>query len=79
METQISIKQSSLILQNLIKIGYSRSVKKTLAQLFSCEFCEISKNTLSYRTPLVATSIISKGTVTFLLLLLLLGQSAESV
>ena len=59
METQISIKQSSLILQNLIKIGYSRSVKKTLAQLFSCEFCEISKNTLSYRTPPAAASAIS--------------------
>ena len=28
--------------------------KKTLAQLFSCEFCEISKNTFSYRTPPVA-------------------------
>ena len=25
--------------------------KETLAQLFSCEFCEISKNTFSYRTP----------------------------
>ena len=28
----------------------------TLAQVFSCEFSEISKNTLSCRTPLVATS-----------------------
>ena len=26
--------------------------QKTLAQVFSCEFCEISKNTFSYRTPL---------------------------
>ena len=26
--------------------------KETLAQVFSCEFCEISKNTYSYRTPL---------------------------
>ena len=25
--------------------------KETLAQVFSCEFCEISKNTLFYRTP----------------------------
>ena len=25
--------------------------KETLAQVFSCEFCEISKNTFSYRTP----------------------------
>ena len=30
--------------------------KKTLAQVFSCEFCEISKNTFYYRTPLVAAS-----------------------
>ena len=26
--------------------------KETLAQVFSCKFCEISKNTLFYRTPL---------------------------
>ena len=30
--------------------------KETLAKVFSCEFCEISKNTFSYRTPLVAAS-----------------------
>ena len=28
--------------------------KETLAQAFFCEFCDISKNTFSYRTPLVA-------------------------
>ena len=27
-----------------------------LAQVFSCEFCEISKNTFLHRTPLVAAS-----------------------
>ena len=26
--------------------------KETLGQLFSCEFCEISKNTFFHRTPL---------------------------
>ena len=31
--------------------------KETLAQVFSCEFCEISKNTFSYRMPLVAASV----------------------
>ena len=31
--------------------------KETLAQVFSCEFYEISKNTFSYRTPLVAASV----------------------
>ena len=30
--------------------------KETLAQMFSCEFCEISKSTFSYRTPPVAAS-----------------------
>ena len=34
---------------NLIK-------KETLAQVFSCEFCEISKNIFSYRISLVAAS-----------------------
>ena len=32
--------------------------KETLAQVFSCEFCEISKNTFFYRTPLVAACIL---------------------
>ena len=30
--------------------------KKTLQQVFSCEFSEIYKNTFYYRTPLVAAS-----------------------
>ena len=30
--------------------------KESLAQGFSCEFCEISKNTFFYRTPPVAAS-----------------------
>ena len=29
-------------------------LKKTLAQVFSCEFCEIFKNTHFWRTPLAA-------------------------
>ena len=31
--------------------------KEALTQVFSCEFCEISKNTSSYRTPPLAASI----------------------
>ena len=31
--------------------------KQTLAQVFPCEFCEISKKTFSYRTPPVAASL----------------------
>ena len=34
--------------------------KETLAQVFSCEFCESSKNTFSYRTPSLAASINRK-------------------
>ena len=32
--------------------------KITLVQVFSCEFCEISKNTFSYRKPPVAASVV---------------------
>ena len=32
------------------------SKKETLTQVFSCEFCQILKNTFSYRRPLVAAS-----------------------
>ena len=31
-------------------------MKETLAQVYSCEFCEISINTFFYSTPLVAAS-----------------------
>ena len=59
----LDISQNSLenTCQNLFfnKVADLRPVtllKKTLAQVFSCEFCEISKNAFSYRTPLVAAS-----------------------
>ena len=32
--------------------------KESLAQVFSCEFCEISKNTFPWRTPQVTASKI---------------------
>ena len=34
--------------------------KETPAQVFSCKFCEISNNTFSYRTLLVAASVLWK-------------------
>ena len=34
------------------------NLKKSLAQVFSCEFCEIFKNKFSYRTPPVVASKI---------------------
>ena len=37
-------------LMNVIK-------KETLAQVFSCEFCKISKSTFSYKTPTVTASL----------------------
>ena len=32
--------------------------KEALTQVFSCEFCQISKNTFFHRIPLVAASVI---------------------
>ena len=32
-------------------------IKESLVQVFSCEFCKISKNTYFYRTPLLAASV----------------------
>ena len=44
---------------------------KTLAQVFSCEFCEISKKTFLYTTALVAACVVSKE-------LLLLRKNAKA-
>ena len=42
----------------LVKLRALNFIKKeALAQVFSCKFCEISKNTFSYRTPPVAASV----------------------
>ena len=45
--------------------------KETLAQVISCEFCEVSKNTFSYRTPPLAASKLK-------MLLRLFGVSENS-
>ena len=34
--------------------------KESLVQVFSCEYCEISKNTFVYRIPLVVGSVFLK-------------------
>ena len=39
--------------------------KETVAQVFSCEFCEIFKNTFSYRTPSVNVSAPSVAASAF--------------
>ena len=46
-----------------IKNVLRNSAKFTGKQVFSCEFCEISKNTFCYKTPLVAASADGDNTV----------------
>ena len=59
--TTCSVKNAFLeISQNSQKNAYARVSflkKVTLAQVFSCEFCEIFKNIFFYRTPRVAVSV----------------------
>ena len=47
----------SLFFNKVTGQAYSFIKKEILAQVFSCEFCEISKNTYFYRTPPVAASV----------------------
>ena len=57
--SQISQQNTSARVSFLIKLqaeAYNFIKKETLAEVFSCKFCEISKDTFSYRTPLVAAS-----------------------
>ena len=42
----------SLFFNKVAALSRQFYLKKTLAQVFLCEFCEISKNTFSYRKPL---------------------------
>ena len=42
--------------ESLFSITWQAFKKETLAQMFYCEFCEISKNTFFYRAPPVALS-----------------------
>ena len=52
----------STFLQAFCKKGVLRPAtllkQKTLTQVFSYEFCEISKSAYSYRTPPVAASVV---------------------
>ena len=50
----------SLFLNKVAGLRPATLFKKRLwPQVFSCEFCEISKNAFPYRTPLVAASVDS--------------------
>ena len=53
-----ALRKIYLLLAKFIK-KFNFIKKETLPQLFSCEFCGISKNTFSYRTPLAAASVYS--------------------
>ena len=46
----------SLIFKNVAGLRAATILKETLAQVFPSEFCEISKNNFSYKTPLMAAS-----------------------
>ena len=47
----------SLVFNKVAGTACNFTKKEILAQVFSSEFCEISKNTLFCRTPLVASSV----------------------
>ena len=55
--SQNSQENNSARISFLIKLQ-AKGKKEILAQVFSCEFCEISKNTFSYGAPPVAVSVI---------------------
>ena len=44
------------LFNNVTGLSPATLLKKTLAQVFSCEFCENSKNIFFYRIPPVAAS-----------------------
>ena len=46
----------SLFFNKVAGLRLATLLKKRLAQAFSCEFCDIIKNTFCYRTPLMAAS-----------------------
>ena len=51
-------------------------IKKTLAQIFSCKFCELSKNTFFYRASPVASSVSRKVILSFIFYFLLNAELA---
>ena len=64
-----TIFKKDIVFQLLLrKCDFSLKKKKSkacyfiLAQAFSCEFCEISKNTFFYRTSPVAASVVRRNT-----------------
>ena len=54
----ISLQQYQLLDLSIRSQTCNFNEKETLAQVFSCEFCKISKNTCCYRTPSLTASVI---------------------
>ena len=52
----INFLYQSLFFNKVAGLRPATLLKETLAQVFSCEFCKISKKSFSYRTPPVAAS-----------------------
>ena len=57
----VAVVQGCSVKKVFLEIGCPQACnfikKEALAQVFSCEFCEIFKNTFFHRTPLVAFHI----------------------
>ena len=53
-------------------------LKKGLAQVFSCEFCEILKNNICYRTPPVAASKQVQNLVRGVLEVIVVNRSSSN-
>ena len=53
----------SLFFNKVAGLRPTTLLKRNLAQVFSCEFCKIFKNTFSYRTPPVAASVVKPVTM----------------
>ena len=61
-----------VFLNKVVGLRLATLLRKRLAEAFSCEFCKISKNTFSYRTPPLPASVWShnlceKGPLTWAL------------
>ena len=48
----------SILFNKVAGLRAATLFKKTLAQVFSCKFWEVSKNTFSYRAPPVAATVL---------------------
>ena len=53
----------SLFLKNVSGSPCNFIIKEALAQVFSCEFCEISKTSFFHRTPPVAALLILNASI----------------